>query len=89
MKGALLLRLGIGVLAFMAVLATLLEIAREDDIDVQSIPVLTEKSDSLRAELQRCRDLGEADLNDQDCVATWIETRRRFLTPSPSSDSEE
>jgi conjugative transfer region protein TrbK len=89
MKGALLLRLGIGVLAFMAVLATLLEIAREDDIDVQSIPFLTEKSDSLRAELQRCRDLGEADLTDQDCVATWIETRRRFLTPAPSSDSEE
>ncbi|WP_339758449.1 putative entry exclusion protein TrbK-alt [uncultured Sulfitobacter sp.] len=89
MKGALLLRLGIGVLAFMAVLATLLEIAREDDIDVQSIPVLTEKSDSLRAELQRCRDLGDAALNDQDCVATWIETRRRFLTPAPTSDPEE
>ena len=40
MKGALLLRLGIGVLAFMAVLGALLEIAREDDIDVQSIPEL-------------------------------------------------
>ena len=30
MKGAFLLRLGIGVLAFMAVLGALLEIARDD-----------------------------------------------------------
>ena len=89
MKGAFLLRLGIGVLAFMAVLATLLEIAREDDIETRSIPDLTETSDSLRAELQRCRDLGDAALDDQDCAATWIETRRRFLTPAPSSDPEE
>lgn len=89
MKGAFLLRLGIGVLAFMAALATLLEIAREDDIDVRSTPVLTETSDPLRAELQRCRDLGEGALDGQDCAATWTETRRRFLTPAPSSDPEE
>jgi len=89
MKSALLLRLGVGVLAFIAVLATLLEIAREDDIDVRSIPELSEVHDPLRAELQRCRDLGNAALNDQDCAAAWTETRRRFLTPSPSSDPEE
>lgn len=89
MKSALILRLGIGVIAFIAVLATLLEIAREDDIDVRSIPALSEVHDPLRAELQRCRDLGNAALNDQDCAATWTETRRRFLTPAPSSDPEE
>ena len=89
MKGALLLRLGVGVLAFIAVLATLLEIAREDDIDVRSIPELSEVHDPLRAELQRCRDLGDAALDDLDCAATWTETRRRFLTPAPSSDPEE
>ncbi|MEX5600983.1 putative entry exclusion protein TrbK-alt [Pseudophaeobacter sp. C1-32P7] len=89
MKGALLLRLGIGVLAFMAVLGALLEIAREDDIDTRSIPERPEVNDPLRAELQRCRDLGDAALNDQDCAAIWAETRRRFLTPSLSSDPEE
>jgi len=89
MKGALLLRLGIGLLAFMAVLGALLEIAREDDIEVRSIPDLPEVIEPLRAELQRCRDLGDAALDDQDCAATWIETRRRFLTPAPSSDPEE
>ena len=89
MKGALLLRLGIGVLAFMAVLGALLEIAREDDIDTLSIPELPEVNDPLRAELQRCRDLGDAALDNQACAAAWTETRRRFLTPAPSSDPEE
>lgn len=89
MKGALLLRLGVGVLAFMAVLGALLEIAREDHIDVRSIPQRPEMNEPLRAELQRCQDLGDAALDDQDCAATWTETRRRFLNPAPSSDSEE
>jgi conjugative transfer region protein TrbK len=89
MKGALLLRLGIGVLAFMAVLGALLEIARDDEIDVRSVPNVTDISDRLAAELRRCQSLGDAALNDQDCAATWTEARRRFLNPSPSSDPEE
>jgi len=83
MKGAFLLRIGVSVVAFMAVLATLLEIAHEDDIEVRSIPELPDANDPLLAELQRCRHLGDAALDDQDCVATWTETRRRFLNPSP------
>lgn len=89
MKGALLLRLGIGLLALLAVLGALLEIAREDDIDIRSIPERPEVDDPLQAELQRCRDLGDAALDDQECAATWTENRRRFLTPAPSLDPEE
>lgn len=89
MKGALLLRLGIGVLAFMAVLGALLEIARDDVIDVRSVPNVTDSSDPLVAELRRCQSLGDAALDDQDCAAAWTETRRRFLNPSPPSDPEE
>ena len=89
MKSAFLLRLGIGLLAFIAVLGALLEISREGDIDLRAIPELSEVNDPLRTELQRCRDLGDAALDDQDCGDTWTETRRRFLTPAPSSDPEE
>lgn len=89
MKGAFLLRLGIGVLAFMAVLGALLEIAREDVIDVRSVPNAMDISDPLTAELRRCQSLGDAALDEQDCAAIWTETRRRFLNPSPPSDSEE
>ncbi|MCE8005824.1 putative entry exclusion protein TrbK-alt [Aestuariivita sp.] len=87
--GAFFLRLGIGVLAFMAVLGALLEISREDGGDVRSAPNVTDRSDPLTAELRRCQSLGDAALDDQDCAATWTETRRRFLTPSPSSHPEE
>ena len=89
MKGVLLLRLGIGVLAFMAVLGALLEIAREDDIEVRTISELPEVNEPLRAELQRCRDHGNAALDDQDCASAWVETRRRFLNPVPQSETRE
>lgn len=89
MKGALLLRLGIGAVAFMAVLGALLEIARDDMIDVQSVPNVTDSSDPLAAELRRCQSLGDAALDDQDCAATWTETRRRFLNPPPPSYPED
>lgn len=89
MKSAFLLRLGIGVLALIAVLGALLEIAREDVIDVRSVPNAMDISDPLAAELRRCQSLGEAALGDQYCAAIWTDTRRRFLNPSPPSDSEE
>ncbi|MDW3224225.1 MAG: putative entry exclusion protein TrbK-alt [Paracoccaceae bacterium] len=89
MKGAFLLRLGIGVIAFMAVLGALLEIAREDVIDVRSVPNFTDSSDPLTVELRRCQSLGDAALEDEDCAATWSETRRRFLNPALSPDPEE
>jgi conjugative transfer region protein TrbK len=86
MKGAFLLRLGIGVLAFIAVLGALLEVARDDGVDVRSVPNVMDNSDRLAADLRRCQLLGDAALNDQDCAATWTETRRRFLNPSPPSE---
>ena len=89
MKGAFLLRLGIGVIAFMAVLGALLEIAREDGIDVRPLPNMTGSSNPLAAELRRCQSLGDAALDDQDCAATWTETRRRFLNPPPPSYPED
>tara|TARA_R110002049_G_scaffold305535_1_gene502465 strand:+ start:2385 stop:2654 length:270 start_codon:yes stop_codon:yes gene_type:complete len=89
MKGVLLLRLGIGVIAFMAVLGALLEVARDDMINGRPVPNVTDNSDPLAEELRRCQSLGDAALDDQDCAATWTETRRRFLTPAPSSDPEE
>ena len=89
MKSAFLLRLGIGLLAFIAVLGALLEISREGDIDLRAIPELSEVNDPLRTELQRCRDLGDAALDDQTCAAIWSETRRRFLNPVPQSETRE
>jgi conjugative transfer region protein TrbK len=89
MKSAFLLRIRIGVLAFIAVLGALLEIVREDHIDVRSVRNVTDSSDSVAAELRQCQSLGDATLDDQDCAATSTETRRRFLNPALSPDPEE
>ncbi|ODT76203.1 MAG: hypothetical protein ABS76_32030 [Pelagibacterium sp. SCN 64-44] len=34
---------------------------------------------TLRAELQRCRDLGQDAADDADCAAAWSESQARFL----------
>jgi len=43
------------------------------------IPPASTAATSLRSELQRCRDLGEAAADDADCDAAWAESRDRFL----------
>lgn len=43
------------------------------------VPPSSTTATSLRSELQRCRDLGEAASDDADCDAAWAESRDRFL----------
>ncbi len=44
-----------------------------------SLGVEAGREEVRRAELRRCRDLGEAALEDAACLALWAETRARFL----------
>ncbi|RVD30965.1 putative entry exclusion protein TrbK-alt [Mesorhizobium sp. M4B.F.Ca.ET.017.02.2.1] len=37
----------------------------------------------VRAELERCRDIGMAAIADAACRKAWVENRRRFLEPAP------
>ncbi|MDR3473533.1 MAG: putative entry exclusion protein TrbK-alt [Devosia sp.] len=39
---------------------------------------------SLREDLLRCAELGEAALRDDDCQKTWAESRNRFLHGKPA-----
>jgi conjugative transfer region protein TrbK len=39
---------------------------------------------SLREDLLRCAELGEAALRDDDCQKTWAESRNRFLHGQPA-----
>lgn len=62
-----------------AMLAAL--IAQQDGHEDES-PSETAAQTSTEApatELTRCRDLGTAALEDEDCRAAWAENRRRFL----------
>jgi len=38
------------------------------------------RSDSLAAELERCRTLGLEAADDADCAAAWVENRERFFS---------
>ncbi len=50
-------------------------------------PVLAKAEDPLSAELIRCQALGEAGAGDPACLATWAESRRRFLGQSAAPGS--
>jgi conjugative transfer region protein TrbK len=49
-------------------------------------PTVAVSTDPLVGELFRCQALGQAGASDPDCLRTWAENRRRFLTPSPRAD---
>ena len=86
MDGKVLARLAAVVIVAVAITAAAIHLAREDAPAPSSPPpsatTEAQRTDPLRATLQRCRELGEAATRDIDCLAAWDENRRRFLAPS-------
>ncbi|PZV36400.1 putative entry exclusion protein TrbK-alt [Mesorhizobium kowhaii] len=85
MDGKMLARLGAVVFVAVTVVATALELTRKEDRS--AIPSVGQSeagsADSLRGDLIRCRELGEAGTRDPACLRIWAENRRRFLAPAP------
>lgn len=83
MSGGALARIGALVFLGVAVTATLVQMACEEDHPSLDRPAFLQDSpteaDPLRMDQRRCQRLGEAARNDVDCLATWAETRDRFL----------
>lgn len=46
-------------------------------------PASAHPADPLAPELDRCQQLGEAGARDARCLATWAQSRRRFLGVAP------
>ena len=87
MDGKLLARLGAIIFVAIAITATVIEMTREDEpAQTPSAPAFQAPADPLRQSLRRCQQLGETAVNDPDCLATWAESRDRFLgrTPVPA-----
>jgi conjugative transfer region protein TrbK len=83
MDGKMLARLLAVVFIAIAITAAAIDIARRDEPAASrpapSFSPETPRADPLRDALLRCQRMGEAAIRDADCLATWAESRRRFL----------
>ncbi|MBN9673708.1 putative entry exclusion protein TrbK-alt [Roseibium aggregatum] len=80
MDGKMLARLAAIVFVAIAITASLIEMSRKNEaVPVLTAPVAPSASDPLRTDLRRCQQMGRAALDDEDCLATWQQTRDRFL----------
>lgn len=82
MDGKILARLAAVIVVAVALTATAVEIAREEEpvIPASSVrPAEHLAFGPLRIELTRCQALGEAAAREPMCLSAWAENRRRFL----------
>lgn len=83
MDGKMLTRLLAVVLIAIAITATAIGMARNNE-PAASDPVLPVGADApgtdpMRNGLLRCQAMGEAAIRDAGCLSAWAENRRRFL----------
>lgn len=80
MEGKHLARMAAIVFVAIAITATAIEMAREDEPSVpRPASAFQPPADPLRATLRKCQQLGEAAAKDADCLAAWARSRDRFL----------
>ena len=85
MEGKHLARIAAVVFVAIAITATAIEMAREDEPSApRPVSALQPAADPLRATLRHCQQLGEAAANDADCLAAWAQSRDRFLGHKPN-----
>jgi len=84
MDGKILARLGAIIFVAVAITATAVEMAREEETPpTPSVRQLQPSApDPLRAQQRRCQQLGQKATEDAECLAVWAESRDRFLRPS-------
>ncbi|WP_119681848.1 putative entry exclusion protein TrbK-alt [Indioceanicola profundi] len=82
MDGKLLARLAAVIFVAVALTATAVEMARDEEPVVPASSVRAAEDAALsplRAELTRCQEMGEAAARNPACLSAWAEHRRRFL----------
>lgn len=84
MEGKVLAWIAAIVFIAIAIMAGLIEMARNDDpVPAPLAPSLQAPASSLREDQRRCQLLGEAAAVDADCLRIWAESRDRFLGRNP------
>ena len=88
MDGKMLARLSAIIFVAIAITATAIEVTRkEEPAQVRPARALQPPRDPMRDSLRRCQQLGQMAVSNPDCLATWAESRDRFLgrEPAPSA----
>lgn len=89
MSSTVLARLAVTVFLMIAIVVAIVELGRQGEEARSSEQAVSVSDSPMPSELQRCQTLGQAALEDQDCLDAWGEKRRRFLSTGPASNGSE
>jgi conjugative transfer region protein TrbK len=73
-------RIGAAGFVVTALALSIVQLNEPTRTTTQTVFVADDKIDPLRAELRRCRSIGQAAASDQLCLRAWAEQRSRFFT---------
>jgi conjugative transfer region protein TrbK len=79
MKTGTIARIGAAGFVVTALALSALQLAEPAAPKTETVFVPQDESDPLRAELRRCRSIGQAAASDQMCLRAWAEQRSRFF----------
>lgn len=79
MKTGTTLRIGAAGLVVTALALSIVQLNEPARTNTQTVFVADDEIDPLRAELRRCRSIGQAAASDTRCLRAWAEQRSRFF----------
>lgn len=79
MKTGTIARIGAAGFVVTALALSALQLDKPAAPQTETVIVSDDEVDPLRAELRRCRSIGQAAASDQLCLRAWAEQRSRFF----------
>src|SRR3546814_11424596 len=79
MKTTTIARIGAAGFVVTALALSIVQLNEPASTTTQTVFVADDKIDPLRAELRRCRSIGQAAASDTLCLRAWAEQRSRFF----------
>lgn len=79
MKTGTIARIGAAGFVVTALALSLVQLNEPASTTTQTVVVASDEIDPLRAELRRCRSIGQVAASDTRCLRAWAEQRSRFF----------
>lgn len=79
MKTGTIARIGAAGFVVTALALSIVQLNETDPPKAETVVVPADEIDPLRAELRRCRSIGQAAASDTLCLRAWAEQRSRFF----------